>query len=205
MNSMIKTKLAGDKGRKGKVLVFLVVLLFSAAAIQPWGASNQATVDVIVKAIEQLDLAIEQAVFAHVRFPLEDLKPHAHAVLNVLEGRKGSNYDPSYSDPGDGVGVVNYVQEIRQAPEIRGATEETRVGLENALQNISLYLEQAIAHTLKALDQTQLDPAQWEMRQALAFLSAAKGRENELTAVGGLLALRVRLGEASGFPPSSEK
>ncbi len=202
---MIRTKLEGDQARKGTVLVLFVLLLFSAAAIQPSGASNPATADVIIKAIEQLDLAIEQAVFAHVRFPLEDLKPHAHAVLNVLEGLRGPNYDPSYSDPGDGVGVLNYVQEIRQAPEIRGATEETRVGLENALQNISLYLEQAIAHTLKALDQTQLDAAQWEMRQALAFLSAAKGREKELTAVGGLLALRVRVGEPGGFPPSSEK
>ena len=190
---------------KPRALWFVALLWLSAAVIQPAGALDQTTVNLITKTLEQLNLALEQAVYAHVRFPLEDLKSHAHAVLNVLEGRRGSDYDPSYRDPGDGIGVVNYVQQIRQTPEIQRAQEEIRVVRENALGNVSLYLEQAIDHTLKALNQTELTAAQWEMRQTLAFLSAAKGRENELAAVGGLLALKTQLGEQTGSPPESQK
>ena len=191
---MVRTDTERSRVMNSRRLWLLALLVFSATLIPSAGALDQATADLITKTIEQLVLALEQVVYAHVRFPIEDLKSHAHVALNLLEGRRGSDYDPSYSDPGDGIGVVNYVQRIRQAPEIQRAPEETRVVLENALDNVSLYLEQAMNHTLTALKQTQLTPAQGEMRQVLAFLSAAKGRENELTAAGGLLALKTRLG-----------
>ncbi|OGF56311.1 MAG: hypothetical protein A2Z21_03950 [Candidatus Fraserbacteria bacterium RBG_16_55_9] len=202
---MVRTDTERSRVMNSRRLWLLALLVFSATLIPSAGALDQATADLITKTIEQLDLALEQVVYAHVRFPIEDLKSHAHVALNLLEGRRGSDYDPSYSDPGDGIGVVNYVQRIRQAPEIQRAPEETRVVLENALDNVSLYLEQAMNHTLTALKQTQLTPAQGEMRQVLAFLSAAKGRENELTAAGGLLALKTRLGEQGGSPQNSQK
>ncbi len=183
-----------------KSLGVAVLLLLSAGVIQPVASST--TADLITQTLEQLDLALQQAVLAHVRFPLEDLQLHAHAVINVLEGRAGAHYDSSYANPGDGVGVVSYLEQIRQAPEIWGASEELRV----ALENVSSYLKQAIDHTLRALAEKDLANAQAEMRWALAFLSAAKGREVELTAVSGLLGLKARLAPTPASSPSgSEK
>jgi hypothetical protein len=178
-----------------RVLAVVCLLLLSALTIQqqPVGKSSEETTALLAQALGQLDLALEQAVYAHIRFPLEDLKTHAHNVLNVLEGRSGPNYDPAYLE-GDGVGVLSYVQKIRQTPEIQDATAETQVTLQRAFDNVSFSLEQAIAHTLNAIRETQLSAAQSEMRQALAFLSAAKGRENELlTAAGGLLIIKAKV------------
>lgn len=186
-----------------RVLWTLGFLLLSAMAIQPMGLPSPETTVLLTQALTQLDLALEQAVYAHVRFPLEDLKAHSHIVLNVLEGRSGPDFDPLY-DAGDGIGVIQYAQQIRQAPEIEKAKEDPRLTLESALENVLFCLEKTIAHTRSALAQSQLEAAQDEMRQALAFLSAAKGREKELlTAASGLLGIKAKVMEG-GEPTTPE-
>jgi hypothetical protein len=177
-------------GRSAKVLRAAAVLLLLAGAMQPGVESSPSATDMISQAIEQLDLALQQVVLAQLALRLEDLKFHAQLVLNVLEGKGGPHYnpDPAYK-LGDGVGVINYVEQIRQTPEVREAEGEILV----ALANVSSHLEDAIAEALTALAQEDLKVAQEGMRQVLAFLSAAKGREVELTAAGGLLVLKARL------------
>jgi len=184
-------------GQKLKVLGTVGLLLAFSGAVQPTGESSLAINDIINMAIEQLDLALQQAVIAHVRFPIDDLKFNAQVVLNVLEGRQGPHYDPDSPDPGDGIGVVNYVDQIRLSPEMQSAEDDIKV----ALENISLFVDKAIAYTLEAMAQTDLEAAQNHMREALAFLSAAKGRESELTPVGGLLVLKARINEQGGSGP----
>ena len=192
-----------SRWKKLRVLWTLSFLLLSAVAIQPMGLPSQETTALLTQALTQLDLALEQAVYAHVRFPLEDLKAHAHIVLNILEGRSGPDFDPVY-DAGDGIGVFQYVQQIRQTPEIEKAKEDPRLTLESALENVLFCLEQTVIHTRSAITQSQLEAAQGEMRQALAFLSAAKGREKELlTAASGLLGIKAKVIEG-GEPTTPE-
>jgi len=193
--------MSGGRWAAGIKRLWIVGLLLALMAVVQPGGSEPTINDLIDSAIKQLDLALQQAVLAHVRFPLEDLKFHAQTVLNILEGRDGPHYDPSSADPGDGVGVIRYVDQIRQAPEIQQAGEEIWA----ALENISLFIEDAIAYTLEALAQTDLEKAQRRMREVLAFLSAAKGREGELTPVGGLLVLRSRVGDQGTPPQGSEE
>jgi hypothetical protein len=185
------------------------LLLIFAMVIPPTTARTSGPdadlASLLTTALGQLNLALQQAVYAHVRFPLEDLKALAHIVLNVLEGSRGPHFNPRYPSDADGVGVITYVQQISQAREIQQAPEDQQDVWKNNLQNVSVYLELAVLHTLNALAQTDLSLAQGEMRKVLAFLSAAKGRENELLAAGGLLSIQAKVGELGGMPPSQEK
>jgi len=58
---------------------------------------------------EQLDLAIAQAALAENSATLEAMQQHAHQVVNIIEGAEGSNYDSSFGDPGNGIGVLAHV------------------------------------------------------------------------------------------------
>jgi len=178
-------------GRSGHKAAWLAVLLLLLVGTLQGGRSSPSATELISQAIGQLDLALQQAVLAQLALRLEDLRFHAQLVLNLLEGEGGPHYnpDPAYK-LGDGVGVVNHVEQIRQTPEVRGAEAEVLV----ALANVSAHLEDAIAEALASQAQEDLKAAQEGMRQVLAFLSAAKGREVELTAAGGLLVLKARLG-----------
>lgn len=167
--------------------------------------SQSPAADLLEKAIRQLNLAIQQAVLAQVRSAPSEVHVHAQVVLNLLQGRGGPDYDATAApDPGDGVGIIPYVERLRAEPELQGdANESVQLNLENVLW----YLERAGEHAKNAREERSLAGAQGEMRQSLAFLSAAKGREQEITAAGGLLVLRIRLATPAGRPgtPQSEK
>ncbi len=57
----------------------------------------------------QVATALQHANLAKSSVTLEDLRMHAHHVINIIEGRDGPNYDASHGDPGDGAGILTHV------------------------------------------------------------------------------------------------
>ena len=43
------------------------------------------------------------------------MKLHIHHVINIIEGEDGDNYDGSFGNPGDGIGVLLHAQDRKHA------------------------------------------------------------------------------------------
>ena len=75
---------------------------------------ERANIDLIIHARE-LELAVE-------RGNLRTTKRHAEHLVNLIEGKDGENYgdvdgDGSLEDPGDGTGLLTYLEEVDRAAE----------------------------------------------------------------------------------------
>ena len=76
---------------------------------------------------EQLDVAILHATLAQGSDSIENIRLHAHHVINIIEGADGANYDVSFGDPGDGLGVLLHADDRkhgRSLPEPLPATKQ---------------------------------------------------------------------------------
>ena len=70
---------------------------------------------------EQLDVAILHATLAKSSSTIENIRLHAHHVINIIEGAGGANYDVSFGDPGDGIGVLAHAADRAHGPFAAGA------------------------------------------------------------------------------------
>ncbi len=50
------------------------------------------------------------------------MKQHIHHVINIIEGEGGDNFEGSFGNPGDGVGVVSHAQDRKHASFASNAT-----------------------------------------------------------------------------------
>ena len=95
----------------------------------PPGADNGILTDLKV----QLDAAILHATLAKNSTTLDDIRKHAHRVINIIEGADGANYDASFGDPGDGIGVLAHAANRKHGPFASGAAAEDAVIVVGAL------------------------------------------------------------------------
>lgn len=158
--------------RSATVLARLLAaaLLVAAASL---GAAAQSPDDLIT----QIRTAITHGTFS---YNSEDIGPrltHAHHVVNILEGTNGANFDGSKGNPGDGYGAINYAADLTSGPAAEYAN------------NVLLYLQWADDEAVRATKATSYDEAGVAIRRALAFLSAALGREGEDGLLAGALAI----------------
>ena len=75
----------------------------------------------------QLDTAILHANLALNSATLDDVLAHTHHVINIIEGTDGPNYDASFGDPGDGLGVLAHAADRKHAGFAAGAAEDDAV------------------------------------------------------------------------------
>jgi len=91
-----------------------------------------ATKGILTNLKEQIDVAIVQANLATNSTTLTDIQTYTHQVINILEGTEGANYDTSFSDPGDGVGVINHAADRKHALFAATAVPDDDVVVANA-------------------------------------------------------------------------
>ena len=63
----------------------------------------------------QLDKAILHANLSKRSATMEDVIKHAHHVINIVEGEDRPNFDGSFGNPGDGIGVLNHAVDRKHA------------------------------------------------------------------------------------------
>lgn len=150
-------------------------------------------------AIEQASVAIREAVFAWPASDLRELRLRAARVLNVWVGEESPEFRAEVGLPpgADGVGVVVYLEHLRRA--LTGPAEqgnERARALLFALGMIQYYATEAKEALNTAGHAENLQRARRAFRQALAFLLAVRGSEEDPPSEGGARALYAHL------PPS---
>lgn len=136
-----------------------------------------------------LDIAIQHAVLGRLAADLQDLKIQAHQVLNVLVGRGGPGYDPSFGDPGDGVGLVTYAHRlVREVAELEQ-------GYQLIADNILFFVDSSVEHVQRSIRTGREGEARTELHRALAYLLAARGSPQDLPSEGGARTLQRLLGQ----------
>jgi len=144
------------------------------------GAQSPETVDAL---IGQIKVAINHGTLSFNSANMTQRLTHAHHVVNILEGRNGPNFDQSKGNPGDGYGAINYALDAA-----KGATGDAAPLAANTLA----FLQFADAEAVKATKAETPEEAAEAIRRAVAFLSAALGREDEAGLTGAALALKAR-------------
>jgi len=146
-------------------------------------------------AVEQLSVAIREAVFAWPASDLEELRLRAGRVLNVLVGHESPNYQGRLGDPpgADGVGVLTYLERLQGIIEPRAQEDERLRPLLFALDAIRFYADQSLEHLQDALQGKDLRFTQLTLRRALAFLISARGSSEDPLSEGGTRALLIQL------------
>jgi hypothetical protein len=106
---------------------------------------------------------------------LADVLKHTQAVINVIEGSGGSNYDLSYNaegfdaDPGDGVGVIEHSVQAQTHGELSGSSlVATNAG------NVQSWSEGARDAALTVLTQTDPSIAKLPLASTIGFLNSAR-------------------------------
>ena len=74
-----------------------------------------ADVGILTNLQTQLETAVLHAELAQASTDLETLQLHLHHVINIIEGADGPNYDGSFGDPGDGLGVLFHATDRQHA------------------------------------------------------------------------------------------
>jgi hypothetical protein len=149
------------------------------------------THELLMKANDQLTVALHYAELA--------VSPHQpgmgwHAAqtqraINILVGTESPDFNKEVENPGDGHGVMKYLQEAHDA--MKGCRP---VNTCNAIESALEYLRAALEHGKKSIEWTRM--AGMEQRHARMFgalLRAVEGtRDTESAALGALgYAIRV--------------
>lgn len=72
-------------------------------------------VGILTNLQEQLKVARQHADLGRLDGTLDGLKRHAHHVINIIEGEDGANFDVSFGNPGDGLGVLLHADDKKHA------------------------------------------------------------------------------------------
>lgn len=127
----------------------------------------------------QLDVAIQHANLAANSSTIEDVMLHTHHVINIIEGEGGPNFDASFGNPGDGVGVLAHAQAAMQQADAVASSGDPVVSMHaqnvaQASQNVVTWSTQARDQALQILDRTSLNIAQTLLAQVSGPLNAAR-------------------------------
>lgn len=173
--------------RKAAAATVCLALLLS------WGAWASAASGAAASLAQEIGAAL-----THARFALDSpddagFQLHAHHVVNILVGAQGMGFDASWGNPGDGYGAVEYARDLRADQTVAAA------GWQTTAQNVAGWLEQAAENALAAtrlIAAGDTVTARSRLVTAVAFLSAALGRDGDEGQTAGALALSEAL---SGF------
>ncbi|MBI1730341.1 hypothetical protein HY229_00390 [Candidatus Acetothermia bacterium] len=183
------------KSRLGLLGGLFVVFLMGWAGLSLEGQSpaqqqKNELIQTAQSAVGQISQALTSILFAWSKIQVGDMesaKTHAHQALNIIEGKDGLEYEPSYTKPEDGftdsTGALPYTLQLLD--KIKGATQNS-AGSDYivAAENSVVFLQATLPHILKALDLmasagTRVDDIMVEFRQSQGLLMAARASQEE--------------------------
>lgn len=170
-------------------LIGAIVWSLASWGLAPSGAGEGNLKNLIVAAAAQVDLALQQALLSSTAPTLDNAQFGGHQVLNLLEGKGGPDYNSAYHVSGDEIGLIDY------ATQIKGGLRDTQYvpRFDPTIDNVITYFNSALDRTQHAVALSDLGGAQKQMKDAVAFLSAAKGRADDLPPLGGILILKAQI------------
>jgi hypothetical protein len=135
----------------------------------------------------QLTVAINHARLARNATTLDDLRTHIHHVINIIEGEGGADFDASFGNPGDGIGVLAHAANRQHAQfAMDAAPGDQAIALHGARvlsygANSEMWASQARDEALNVLDENSLTIAKTLINTVEGRLTAAR---DGITATG---------------------
>ena len=80
----------------------------------------------------QIQAAMTHAQLAIDSDTLEEVQLHTHIVINIIEGTDGANFDGSFGNPGDGLGVLLHASDAKHATFAASESPDDAVIAEHA-------------------------------------------------------------------------
>ena len=136
-------------------------------------------VGILTNLKQQLEVAILHANLALSSTTLGDVFLHTHHVINIIEGANGPNYDISFGDPGNGLGVLLHASDRKHASfAVSAALGESYIvsGAARVEADGKIAEDRAIEardQALLGLAQASTTHAHLLLTQVLGFLDAA--------------------------------
>jgi len=171
---------------------------------------------ITAKLWQQADVAHQQSTLGVNADTLSDVQTYAHAVINVIEGSRGANYDASFGDPGDGHGVLNHAASTKDHAG-RAATavpsDSTIVkynsNVSDSSDNVVTWSGEARNHALDAISATSMTVAKAYMTNANTLIARSRDgydadRDDtieSITGEGGALQVHVAAQDMGTYHP----
>jgi len=155
-------------------------------------SSNPAGKGIVVGLREQTGVALDHALLANISTTLGSAQNHSHHVVNIIEGSAGDNYDVSFTDPGDGIGILNYAADaIVHANLAKDVASDNTTVVANAdgviatANNVIAWATLARDNALTVIAATTLDTlANLSIDNAVTNLTQAlEGRDSDANGV----------------------
>ena len=127
----------------------------------------------------QIQLAITHAQLAINSDTLEAVQLHTQHVINIIEGEGGANFDASFGNPGDGLGVLLHADDSKHANFAAGESPDDAVmalhaGLVTASAgNAGDRASAAVDQALVSLAQGSLFSAKLQLTPVVGLLNSA--------------------------------
>lgn len=172
-------------------LIGLLIWALASWGLAPTARSQLSLSAVIQETARQLDLALQQSLLASSAPTLENVQALSHQLLNLLEGQSGPDYDPRYPIAGDQLGLIEYASQIETS--LQDARYQHRFDV--TVDNIMVDFKLALARTQQVLQLTALGDTREKLNETTAFLSAAKGRADDVPPLGGILFLAAQIAQ----------
>jgi hypothetical protein len=151
------------------------------------------THELLMKAHDQLEIALHYAELAVAPHQpgVGWHKAHTQRAINVVVGAGNPDFNKEVENPGDGHGVMKYLQEAHDA--MKGCRP---VNTCDAIESSLEYLRAAVEHGKQSVGMSRMSGM--EARQARMFgalLRAAHGTRDTESATMGALAYAIRVTE----------
>jgi hypothetical protein len=164
---------------------------------QAWSAERErgpaSTHELLMKAHDQLEVALHYAELAVAPHQPGTgwHKAHTQRAINVIVGMGNQDFNKEVENPGDGHGVMKYLQEAHES--MKGCSPvNTCDSIESSLE----YLRAAVDHAKQSIALSRMSGM--ELRQARMFgalLRAALGTRETESPVVGAMAYAIRVTE----------
>lgn len=167
-----------------KMRALLAIAILLCCGLIPIQAVRAAEVGPILEqAQQQLAMAVQQA-----EISLQPHQPgsghtkeHMQQMLNVLEGQTGKDFSRNSENPGDGEGVMKYLELAQENFKAGLASADVRQALE---QTIAL-VQEATQHAKRSLHGANVQETHAQAGLAAGLAAAALGRHDSHSPVTG--------------------
>lgn len=175
--------------KRVQVLVLILALLWLPGSYLQGQSANPELRVLVDKVVEQLNVAVQETIFAVLSAELGELKQRAQRALNVLVGKESPDYVAAAGNPGDGIGAIKYAQQLLRKIRESSLARDLVFAADTIVFDIVMAIERAKG----AIKAPNLSQSRSEVRRGFAFLLAARGCKDDPVGEGGARAIQAKL------------
>ncbi|MHB8482666.1 MAG: hypothetical protein ACYDBV_08045 [Nitrospiria bacterium] len=170
--------------------VFIALMANNSMAAEGGQAGKKEAVNEnLQKAIDQLEIAIKQADLSLGPHQPGSgwTKKHMQSLINVIEGKEGLDFRENMENPGDGTGVIHY---------LNNSKIPSNPIMDETLSHALTFIHEAIHHARESVTAKTIDETHEHALMAAGMLIAALGNRQMDSPVTGGIHYALRLADS---------